>query len=1308
MCREKLNMMGLCRLCSSTEKIFDVFHSQLENGEQLRLYILLATGIQIKRTDIVSKMVCHRCCEIAVKLHKYRTNAVANDKLLKEQHGQPYTAPITDQEELLRVSSTIANEHTNACNGSIVIMDGEGSLNEALQLLNISIKTEVDESPAQSSDGRTLPQSSVVTLPVLLHGSVSAEQMNDSRFATRNGIISETNTTIFKNDKIAISTPNGVTQRRSSILPRFTGAIKRNVVIPKQCKSVAKPKYKHPSVQKFLKAHKDVILPEEVFKSDINPVISLDSAEVSDWQKEHYKSLQRRLMNMNIVIKKVPNTCNNYIISPPIASIEKSATTDQITRTSSAHSATSSSPHSSVTSLSKHSIISSPEQQVQESLSKRSALTSLEHRVGESSARYSEVTSVEHRIRGNSSKYTATTSSKDSAEPSPVHRVAASSSKPSAVTSSAHHTGGSSSKHNAESSSAHRVATSVSKHNPVITPKYTVGASSKQSETTPQEYSVVTSSTKTSIPKRQFQRIIVNSSDYDSDFDDRGEYEPFISDHQKENDIPQTKTVSANILPVNQQEETAPKNSSQNRRAKKRTAKRSQTTSRKRAFSKDDDTTEIIPEKKKRIYCNKNSLSASNKVDLPKECPSDKKVQKAIFTSSLELEPVGAPLPEVIEVSLTELIEVPQPDLIEIPQPELIEAPLPELIDSGLRKEIFLCPICNNVYDTKKELIDHEKIHLTCKFCKQRLRNLKSLTKHQNESCYINIVKNQPILKVEKVDCVPSIVEKYAEAFKVADTNKQVTAESDLNCNEDIDYGKSVPNIEQVVLPMPWDNLYIENEEAVANPYGGIQSEKNSLAGIENADNNQTKNLEIVCISDDDDDDVQCMEIPRHKIVENSYVIAANEPAASTSKIHTADDQISALNKLPLQNNLSETEMLRSLFKKHSYSAIKSENSTQTFAASSSNIRYTNTNLIILENMFSELFLYKIPVLLESQSRISVRFKEGVTIPPKPTLECWAHKRPVKLQRPGPTHPIRPPQMLSANPTTITLTKLFNDSLVRPRITNSLSALPRSIPNAATAGVNTTYNTTSVSLTGPSTPVNSLCNATSTPNMLECALNRTPQYGNSNAKSSNYMQPRNTIRAQQAGVFSPNSTSTKVVASQNTTAISYQAPIVSHNTSASAPNTVIVPYQSPSPSRNNASASLALQVVEPRNTAVAPYQASATSHTSTIALESIQALVHQNKPEEVHINNNITQVNQFYLLPDNIQLSNLNFRYENPLLKHVYKSVTPPTYDQFLNSRAVESSNQELNVATSNTSVQPVQNNNNCGGLRVKNMAELK
>ncbi|KAF5296142.1 hypothetical protein FQR65_LT10312 [Abscondita terminalis] len=52
-------------------------------------------------------MVCYRCSEIAVKLHRYRINAITNDKLLKEKCGQSYSPPIMDPKKLMKAALAV-------------------------------------------------------------------------------------------------------------------------------------------------------------------------------------------------------------------------------------------------------------------------------------------------------------------------------------------------------------------------------------------------------------------------------------------------------------------------------------------------------------------------------------------------------------------------------------------------------------------------------------------------------------------------------------------------------------------------------------------------------------------------------------------------------------------------------------------------------------------------------------------------------------------------------------------------------------------------------------------------------------------------------------------------------------------------------------------------------------------------------------------------------------------------------------------------------------------------------------------------
>ncbi|GJQ82433.1 hypothetical protein Trydic_g11847 [Trypoxylus dichotomus] len=104
----------LCRLCLNKDELIYTFDGRLANGEQLRMCILLCTGVQILEEDRVSKMVCHKCCSLAVKLYQYRQTALANDKALKEIVNEPFREPPTNKDAILELHKSIL-ENISQC-----------------------------------------------------------------------------------------------------------------------------------------------------------------------------------------------------------------------------------------------------------------------------------------------------------------------------------------------------------------------------------------------------------------------------------------------------------------------------------------------------------------------------------------------------------------------------------------------------------------------------------------------------------------------------------------------------------------------------------------------------------------------------------------------------------------------------------------------------------------------------------------------------------------------------------------------------------------------------------------------------------------------------------------------------------------------------------------------------------------------------------------------------------------------------------------------------------------------------------------
>lgn len=168
----------------------------------------------------------------------------------------------------------------------------------------------------------------------------------------------------------------------------------------------------------------------------------------------------------------------------------------------------------------------------------------------------------------------------------------------------------------------------------------------------------------------------------------------------------------------------------------------------------DDDFSEIMPAKKDRRSTTTNPLW--KKSELTKDAEDTEEAAKRIFTSSLELTPSDPrPFPSPIDNSK---------NLLSL---------------SGKTEKIFLCNVCQTIFDTRKDLTQHIKTHLTCKFCKKKIKNLPSLHKHLQTTCFPFIIQNPPDLKLTRVDEMSSIVNKYSEAFaELKTSNKESLSQS--------------------------------------------------------------------------------------------------------------------------------------------------------------------------------------------------------------------------------------------------------------------------------------------------------------------------------------------------------------------------------------------------------------------------------------------------------------------------------------------------------------------------------------------------
>lgn len=232
-------MNYLCRLCSSSNNLVDVFHYKVENGRQLRHCILLASGIDIKKDDLTSTMVCLRCCEIAVKLHKYRINAINNDLLLKKKCGQRYIPPVMDPNELTKAAAQI----DAYVNNEFQHKDSSVLLNSATCKNYFKIKAKVK---------KTINK-------------------NFSNIAPNIDKLVPDETIVLKNINLKSDNNSDISKA-----PAQVSSIPTVRVINK-----------HNSVKKLLSIYKDIILPEEINCDDVSPLVLLDENDVNEWYANH-------------------------------------------------------------------------------------------------------------------------------------------------------------------------------------------------------------------------------------------------------------------------------------------------------------------------------------------------------------------------------------------------------------------------------------------------------------------------------------------------------------------------------------------------------------------------------------------------------------------------------------------------------------------------------------------------------------------------------------------------------------------------------------------------------------------------------------------------------------------------------------------------------------------------------------------------------------------------------------------------------------------------------------------------------------
>ncbi|CAH1365179.1 unnamed protein product [Tenebrio molitor] len=87
---------NVCRLCMGTEDLMWIFSDKMPDN--MRDIIKITSGVEINKTDRVTQMVCNTCCQITIKMYKFRTSSMKNDRDLKTKcsdHNFPQLTPHT-------------------------------------------------------------------------------------------------------------------------------------------------------------------------------------------------------------------------------------------------------------------------------------------------------------------------------------------------------------------------------------------------------------------------------------------------------------------------------------------------------------------------------------------------------------------------------------------------------------------------------------------------------------------------------------------------------------------------------------------------------------------------------------------------------------------------------------------------------------------------------------------------------------------------------------------------------------------------------------------------------------------------------------------------------------------------------------------------------------------------------------------------------------------------------------------------------------------------------------------------------------
>ncbi|KAF5287997.1 hypothetical protein FQA39_LY15579 [Lamprigera yunnana] len=243
-----------CRLCGCKNPTVDLFNSAASCREPLRLYISLATTIDIRKDDPVSTMVCQSCCDVAVLLQQYRVNSLKQDKLLKQAEGYACSAPPMDTDELLKATLNVSSKAVDF--EKVFLFPGNWNCDSPSEL-----KKTLDES--------------LCAAPLAKNHCVKNLQNKCEVSVTKpNEVVTqELMSNIYKQTDLNISH-----------VKKYRAAVAENIESFSSKKSITT---KHSSIERILNKYKNIVIPHKMLNEDIDPTISLDKNEVKEWFDSH-------------------------------------------------------------------------------------------------------------------------------------------------------------------------------------------------------------------------------------------------------------------------------------------------------------------------------------------------------------------------------------------------------------------------------------------------------------------------------------------------------------------------------------------------------------------------------------------------------------------------------------------------------------------------------------------------------------------------------------------------------------------------------------------------------------------------------------------------------------------------------------------------------------------------------------------------------------------------------------------------------------------------------------------------------------